>query len=111
MGTILARLSKVIAGLSFGTIFVGWKGAVWAIGAAIATVVVFNTFYDITQIVLQFMVSKVGEGGTGLSSSTVEMTGVAAYLAGKLRIPECVSYILSIVILKWTLVKIPFVKW
>lgn len=110
MGAILARISKLLGGLSFG-VFVGWKGAIWAIGAAIATVVVFNTFYDITQIFLSYIVTKVGSDTTGLQSQTVAMTGVAAYLAGKLRVPECISYILSIVILKWTLVKIPFVKW
>jgi hypothetical protein len=110
MGTILARIAKLIGGLSFG-IFSGWKGAIWAIGAGIATVVVFNTFYDITQIVMTFAVSKVGSSSTGMNAQVVQVTGLAAYLAGKLRIPECVSYILSMVILKWTLVKIPFVKW
>ena len=110
MGTILARIAKLLGGLSFG-VFVGWKGALWAIGAAIATVVVFNTFYDITQIILNFVVTKVSSESSSLESQSVQMTGVAAYLAGKLRVPECISYILSIVILKWTLVKIPFVKW
>jgi len=110
MGTILARIAKLLSGLSFG-MFVGWRGAIWTIGAAIATVVVFNTFYDITQIILAFVVSRVGSESSSLQSQSVSITGLAAYLAGKLRIPECISYILSIVILKWTLVKIPFVKW
>lgn len=112
MGKILATIFVAIKGLKFG-IFTGWKGALWAIGAGLASIVVFNTFVDITEIIINTVTSVLqARGGEGTVSPVVaDVTGVAAYMFTKLRIVECVSYVISMVILKWTLVKIPFVKW
>lgn len=110
MGKILASIYLLLKGLKLG-VFTGWKAVLWTMAMGMASIVIFNTFCDITQIIFNTVTNVLQSQSGGTNPAVVQATGLAAYLCGKLRIVECISYIISMVVLKWTLVKIPFVKW
>lgn len=113
MGKLLAAfgiwLSTKIGSFA---IFSGWKTFAVLILGSLASVMIFNVFVDIAEILLNWLVSELGNVSMpdGISQE-FSFTALAAYLAIHLKVAESFALVLSVVILKWTLVKIPFLKW
>lgn len=111
MGKIIAWLAKdLIAAIV--TLFGTWKLFLGTTLVAICFVFMYNFWVDICEEAFTFITTQVQNVSVpGQSVNTYEFAGLAAYLAGKLKISECISFIVSVVLLKWTVRKIPFFKW
>lgn len=113
MGKVLAAFGSWLA-TKIGSLSVlaGWKSFIVVVLGALASVMIFNVFVDISEICLNWVVSSLGAVSTPEGvSQTFSFAGLAGYLAVHLRLAEAFALVLSIVLLKWALVKIPFVKW
>lgn len=113
MGKVLAAfgvwLSTKIGSFA---LFSGWKTFVVLIFGCLASVMLFNVFVDIVEILLNWLMTELGNvSAPGGISQEYSFTALSAYLAIHLKIAESFALVLSIVILKWSLVKIPFLKW
>lgn len=113
MGKVLAAFGVWIA-TKIGSLalFSGWKTFLVLVLGSLASVMVFNVIVDLIEILLNWLVGAMSDitMPDGISQS-FSFTSLAAYLATHLKIAECFALVLSVVMLKWTLVKIPFLKW
>lgn len=113
MGKILAAFGVWLSTrIGSFAIFSGWKTFAVLVLGALASVMIFNVFVDIAEICLNWLLGELGTVAMpdGISQS-FSFTALAAYLAIHLKIAESFALVLSVVILKWSLVKIPFLKW
>lgn len=113
MGAILAALAR-IGTLSLGALFGNWKSWLVLSAMGFAMINLYNLYVEIVQETLTFVmtqVQSVGGGGTGPPVMVQQFVGLAGWLATKLRLVECFSVVLNTVLLKWSLVKIPFLTW
>ena len=46
-----------------------------------------------------------------LTSTTLQVSGFAAYLLDQFRLADCLALLIQFYILKWMLKKVPFLKW
>jgi hypothetical protein len=79
-----------------------------ALFMVILPIVLNNVFYDIMESLLTAANEKVGD--TGTTSAVLQLSGLAAFLASHLRLPEALSIIITGVTTKVTLRLIPFVR-
>jgi len=116
MGAILAFLASGWGwlGTALGAIFVGWRGVILATFLSFLGINLYNLFCTIVTELSGFittMLSSRAPGVPGAPSLIGELFGTAAYLAIHLKLIEQFNFMISIVILKWVVVKIPFLKW
>ncbi len=111
VGAIIGAAISWLGGI-LGTLFVGWKGFFVLTFLSFLGINLYNLFVEIAEEITSFIVASTSaiQSPTG-SSLVAEFAGVAGYLATHLRLVECISFILNIVILKWLVVKIPLLKW
>lgn len=113
MGKLLAGFATWLATkIGSLTLFTGWKTFAVLVLGSLASVMMFNVFVDVVEILLNWLVGELGNVSMpdGITQE-FSFTALAAYLAVHLKIAESFALVLSVVILKWTLVKIPFLKW
>lgn len=113
MGKVLAAFGVWLATkIGSFAIFSGWKTFAVLVLGSLASVMIFNVFVDIVEIFLNWVVGTLDDTTMpeGISQS-FSFTALAAYLAIHLKIAESFALVLSVVLLKWSLVKIPFLKW
>lgn len=113
MGKVLAAFGVWLATkIGSFAIFSGWKTFAVLIFGALASIMMFNVFVDIVEIFLNWIVGTLDDTTMpeGISQS-FSFTALAAYLAIHLKIAESFALVLSVVLLKWSLVKIPFLRW
>lgn len=113
MGKLLAAFGAwLVTRIGGAALFSGWKTFLVLILGSLASVMIFNVFVDIAEACLNWLVSTMSNVTMpdGISQS-FSFTSLAAYLAIHLKIAESFALVMSVVVLKWTLVKIPFVKW
>lgn len=116
MGAILAFLGSAFGWLStaLGAVFVGWRGVMLATFLAFLGINLYNLFCTIVSELSSFittMLTSRAPGVPGSPSLVGELFGTAAYLAIHLKLIEQFNFMISIVTLKWVVVKIPFLKW
>lgn len=75
----------------------------------IGGVILYNLMVEIVEEVMTFTLSQIS--GTTASVSSPTITGFVGWSIAQLKIPEAFSVMVSCVILKWTLRKIPFIRW
>jgi len=77
------------------------------------TTIFYNLVVSVLSEGLTFVVDQLGavNAPSGLPGSGYQFVGLGGYLADHLQLVECIGVVVSITILKWTLVKIPFLKW
>lgn len=103
-----AWLSRAIPSLA---VFAGWKTFLGVLVTGLVGVLMFNVAVDLIEAGLSWVLSAMGGvANPGLPESG-SITGLAAYLAGHLKVVECIGLVCSVVLLKWMMVKIPFLKW
>lgn len=73
-------------------------------------VVLNNVFYALFDSILSVANTQYGSAASGLTSFRWQITGLAAYLAQHLKLIELVSMSISMVVIKFTLGLIPFVR-
>ena len=110
MGRILALLGgSLLTGL--GRLFSGWRLFAGGLFLTIFIVYLYNLVADILEEVLLWIQGQIGTISIEGATTVLNATGLAAYLINQFRIPECVAFILTMILLKWTLRKIPFIRW
>lgn len=103
-----AWLSRAIPSLA---LFAGWKTFLGVLVTGLVGVLIFNVAIDLIEAGLTWVLSSLGNvSDPGLPGSS-SITGLGAYLAMHLKLVECVGLVCSVVLLKWMVVKIPFLKW
>jgi hypothetical protein len=110
MGKIIAWLGARITG-KLGGLLGGWKSFAGVGMMAILGVILYNLAVDMLEEVLAWAMSIVSSSTSGMDLGSMNVAGVAGYMVQQLRIGECLSVMVTMIILKWTLRKIPFIKW
>jgi len=76
----------------------------------ILAVIGYNLIVEVVAETLEFAMLKIaGQNVNGVTNPNI--TGFAGWFIGQIKIPEVFAVITTIVFLKWTLRKIPFLKW
>jgi len=111
MGILWGRLVAWIAGGSFA-MFGAWK--VFIVGGFLAFLAVslYSLFlYAVTDITGYMSTTLGAVSAPGGVASIGNFTGFIGWFASTMKLPQCLSFIVDVVLLKWTLRKIPFIKW
>jgi len=107
----LGKIGAFFVGI-FTVVFGSWKSVLLVTFLGFLMIVVYNLLCEMVQELLTWIISQVSdvsmpEGGT----NSFSFSGLAGWFMSSLKIPECMSFIISMVMLKWTLRKIPLIKW
>lgn len=111
MGAVIGAAFQALI-LSLGRLFLSWKvfGAFLITG--ILGIVLYNLVAEILGEVLTFIQGQINAATGELGASApLQLSGIGAWLAQVLKLPEQISVALTFVGLKWMVVKIPFLKW
>jgi hypothetical protein len=115
MAGLIAWLGRMFTG-SLIALLGSWR--TW-VGGVLFKVVLVMVLYNVMSMflgeILEWVAGQLGAvtGPTGVVSSfdLAGITQVGAWLVNKMRIPECFAYMMSCILLKFALRKIPFVRW
>lgn len=112
MGALLTTLVNAITG-GLVALFGSWRIVLYGILVSIIGIVVYNLIVDVVDEVLQYVLTSLNSisGPSGGPSSAYQFAGLGAYLAHHLKIVECLSFIINVILVKWIVAKIPFIKW
>jgi hypothetical protein len=111
MGKILAWIGTYIV-RNLGVLFTSWKMYLGYGLLLILFVYVYNFWVDACKEIYDLYTAQVQAMNTpGGAVLAYQATGLAGYLVAKFKIPECGSFIVSIIMLKWAARKIPFIRW
>ncbi len=79
---------------------------------AVLCVALYSIFLYGVQDILTTMLSKFGDvTQPGTTPQMGGFTGLAGWLLNCFKIPQCLAFIIDILVLKWTVRKIPIIKW
>lgn len=103
LGSALAKIftDKVLAYVAMKVILVG-------LFTLVVPIVLNNVLYDLMEIIMNF--ANTQSGSASSFSGTMSFSGFAAYLIETFRISECLSVLVSALILRTSLKMIPFVR-
>lgn len=112
MGAIIGLAFRALIG-SLAALFGGWKTWIGVGLMSILGIVLYNFITDLVEEILEFVSTQLGgiDAPGGIGDPVGSLTGLAGYIASHLLIPQCIAFICAVVVLKWTLAKIPFIKW
>lgn len=99
-------------GASILTIWIGYR-AFWTVGfLAFLAVGLYGLFLYGLEDVLTYLLGRLQNTNVPSSAPTLSgFTGLAGWLLTVFRVPECIAFVIDIILLKFTLRKIPFIKW
>lgn len=104
MGAVLAWLGRILGGVFTLKFFMG------GLLMTILGVVLYNGLVQVVQEVFNFAITQAGASAPGaITSPTV--TGFAGWFLSNMYVPETFSIIVTCVIIRFTLRKIPFLNW
>jgi hypothetical protein len=117
MGVILTALGTLF-GSAIGSIgklisvetikFLAWRGLIMFLMFVALPVVLYNV---LTGLIFDFMDYAMSYlSGSGLSTFTVQISGMGAYIASKIQLPQAVSVYMSFVSIRFFMRFIPFFK-
>lgn len=114
MGALLSVLGNaIIAGLR--VLFGKWKYVIGTLLVkTILAVVLYNLLAEVVGEILGWVVGKMGGLGGVVQGGSIMISNwssLGAWICFKLKLPECFVVMITCVVLKWTLRKIPFVRW
>lgn len=89
--------------------WLAWKVILTTFFIVILPIVFNNLFYDIMEIMMNFVTSKVGSLPS-LGSNVQNVTGVAGWLVQQCKVTESLSVILGAVAMRCSLNMIPLVR-
>lgn len=97
-------LSAMVSGLFTMKAFMG------GLFMTVLGVVLYNLLVDTVEEIFNYALTEINGVNAGTISSPT-ITGFAGWFLAQVKIPEIFSVIVTCVILRWTLTKIPFLKW
>lgn len=105
---------RIVTWLSAGvlTIWTAYK-TFWIVGfIAFLAVALYSLFLYGVEDIFTTLLSKYANVNQPESTPAMSgFTGVAGWLLTCFKLPQCLAFIIDILLLKWTLRKIPFIKW
>ncbi|MBN2515950.1 MAG: hypothetical protein JXC33_07955 [Deltaproteobacteria bacterium] len=106
-------LSRIVTwfGAAGFSLFGAWK--IFFAGTFIAFLMVgaYNLVAEIIQELLNFVITQVGTVEEPEGFTIAAFTGFVGWFLSVMKIPECMSFIVTMITLKWTLRKIPLLRW
>lgn len=104
VGAIVSFLGRLI---TEGVVkWVAMRAFFYSLFVFVLPIILYNLFGKIVSELGSYALSHVGSQ----SSIVIQLSGLAAYLAARLRLPEALSLVLSALSLRAALNFIPFVK-
>lgn len=112
MGAIIGAVTRLFV-MSGVAKFIAWKTIISFLVITAFGLLAYNVVTEIMEELLAFVIDQVesATAGVGWEGMALEFTGLTAWLAEKLLVPEQVGVMISFVYLKWVVCKIPFIKW
>lgn len=115
MTALFAWLGTALSGL-LGSVLGGWR--TW-LGAVAVKVLLVVALYNLVVTVIEEVLTWVGGKLQGVDSPELllgtlnvsEMSSLAGWLVDVMKIPECFAFMVSVILLKWSLRKIPLIRW
>jgi hypothetical protein len=111
MQIIWARLIAWLAaaiGLTFGA----WEVFLTVTFMAVLAVCLYGVFlYALNDVLGYVLTSMRAINQPASSPSFTNFVGFTGWMLSELKVPQCIAFIVDIILLKWALRKIPFVKW
>jgi hypothetical protein len=115
MGALIAWLGRGIVA-ALGGVLGGWR--TW-VGGVLIKVILVVVLYNVAAVfigdILTWVLGKLAavSGPTGgiATFDVATISSLAGWLVNKMMIPQCFAYMISCILLKWMLRKIPFVRW
>lgn len=96
----------------FTALLGGWKSVFKIFFFTGLAVILYNLGCDVVQEGFTFLSSKLqGVDTSGITSPTLQLSGFAAWAVIHLRIPDILTFAITVYLLKFGLRKIPFLKW
>lgn len=89
------------------------KGFLGGTFIALLIVALYDLVVRIIEEVGEWAIDRISQATEGISGvpSGLDFVGVAGYMAGQLRLVDCMAWVVTMVMLKFTLRKIPFLRW
>ena len=101
---MFAWLARLLSGVFTLKVFMG------GLFMTILAVIAYNLIVEVVSETLEFAMTKIaGQTVSGVTNPNI--TGFAGWFIGQIKIPEVFAVITTIIFLKWTLRKIPFLRW
>lgn len=115
MTALFGWLGTALSGL-LGSLFGGWRTWVGAVAIKLLLVVVlYNLVVTVIGEVLSWVAGKIQgidmPDALGSTLNVGDMSSLAGWLVDIMKIPECFAFMVSVIILKWSLRKIPLIRW
>jgi len=114
MPAVIAALAQLI-GSAFGKIFsdkviswVAWKALLVLMCFTLLPLMLNNFLYDIIEIVMNFASGQAG--GASSLNGAMNFSGFGGWLIEMFRLPECLSVLISALVLRIALSMVPFVR-
>ena len=117
MGALVALLGSLFGGVvsSFAKLFsvetikfIAWRALIMFLMFVALPVVLYNVLtgmlFDFMDYAMTYLTDQ------GLSAYTIEITGIGAYIAGKIQLVQAVSISMSFVGIRFLMRFIPFFK-
>jgi len=101
---MIAWIAKILTGI-FGT-----RTFLFGLLTVTISIVLYNLICEVIQEVMTFALGEVSSVNYG-NYTNPTITGFAGWFLGQLKIPECISVIVSCVSIRFILTKIPFLRW
>lgn len=110
-GGIGALGTGVIASLF--NLFGGWRLIVYAMLVSMIGILLYNLMCDMLSEALTWLLSEIqAQEIPGVPGATgYAFANLAGYLANRLRLIQAFSFIFNITMVKFMIVKLPFLKW
>lgn len=112
MAALLAAIANAVTG-GLVALFGSWRIVLFGLLTAVVGILLYNLVCDVIEEMLQWLLAELNgmQAPDGTPSTAYQFAGLAAYLALHLKIIECISFVINVTVLKWTIVKVPFMKW
>lgn len=110
MGAILSFLGSTV-GLMFTDAVIKWiafKALMIFLFVVLVPILLNNFLYDIIKIVMDF--ASIQSGGASSLNGAMSFNGLMGWLLACFRIPECLSVLVSALVLRVILSMVPFVR-
>jgi len=101
---MLLWLSRIISSV------LGTKVFLSGVFTVIIGVVLYNLLVTTIQEIMTFSINQISGADMG-SVTSPTISGFAGWFLAQIKIPECVSVIVSCVTIRFILRKIPFLRW
>lgn len=93
-------------------LFGSWKAVLVTTMLTFAGITLYNVYTEMLQIFTNYALGIYGTAQTPQGAQTLyQFTGLLGYFMNCFKIPECMSFIMAIITMKFLMRKIPFIKW